>query len=207
MRVQGQGGIDTTKWYRLIAKHSGKCLDMQGANLVNGSNLNQFDCHLGDNQKFQFRSVGDGYYRIVIGHSRRCIDQLGAVFTDGARIVQFFCHDGQNQQWLPIPDGTGHYQFRVRHSGKNMDVQGFSFANGAQVVQYIPHGADNQQFRLEEVPPPCPDNDNDTYCTTFDCDDNDPLTYPGAPIACESGRDRNCNGMDDFSECEGPPEP
>jgi hypothetical protein len=198
--VHGQGGIDTSKWYKIIAKHSSKCLDMRFANLVDGEHLIQYDCNGGDNQKFQFQTVSGGYYRIVIGHSRKCIDQIGANQTNGGIFGQYGCHSGTNQQFLPSYSG-GYYQFNVHHSGKNMDVLGGSYSNAAQLVQYIAYGTDNQLFSIEEVSAPCADADSDGFCTTFDCDDTDPDIYPGAPIFCETGVDRNCNSLDDYEEC------
>lgn len=205
--VQGQGGIDTSKWYQLIAKHSGKCLDNRYGNLVDGELLMQNTCHSGDNQKFQFESVGSGYYRIKTGHSHRCIDQIGANSTPGGSIGQYQCHTGYNQQWMPSTSG-GYYAFNVRHSGMNLDVLGGSTANFALLVQYYAYGTDNQLFTLYETTPPCTDSgdaDADGWCAPWDCDDNDPDTYPGAPNNCESGVDRDCNGSDDYEECYGPP--
>lgn len=203
-RVTGQSGINTSKWYQITNQRSGKCLDMQYGNHVAGAYLIQYTCHSGDNQKFQFQSVSDGYYRIVAGNSLMCVDQFGANQNNGGLIGQYYCHSGTNQQWLPSYD-SGWYQFNVRHSGKNMDVNQGSYANGAQLIQYIPFGTDNQLFSLTEVDPPCTgvggDADQDSYCANVDCDDNDPDTYPGAPIYCESGYDRNCNSVDDEVEC------
>jgi hypothetical protein len=205
--VQGQGGIDTTKWYLLIAKHSGKCLDMRNANLADGERVMQYTCHNGDNQKFNFQSAGSGYYSIHVGHSQKCIDQFGAVSTPGGAVGQYQCHSGQNQQWLPSTSG-GYYSLNVRHSSLNLDVVNGSTANGALLMQYYVHGGDNQLFTLYETTPPCTesgDSDSDGWCNPFDCDDNDPDTYPGAPTSCESGVDRDCNGQDDYEECYGPP--
>lgn len=203
-RVTGQGGIDTSKWYRIINQRSGKCLDMRFANRTPGERLIQYGCHSGDNQKFQFETASDGYYRIIVGHSRMCVDQLLANYNDGGLIGQYYCHTGQNQQWLPSY-GSGYYQFNVRHSGKNMDVSQGSYYDAAQLIQYFAHGGDNQLFSIEEVDPPCTghggDADVDTYCADVDCDDNDPFTYPGAPTFCEPGYDRNCNNVDDEVEC------
>jgi hypothetical protein len=39
-----------------------------------------------------------------------------------------------------------------------------------------------------------PDNDLDGYTESEDCDDNDPLTYPGADELCH-GKDNNCDGV------------
>lgn len=198
--VSGQTFPDTSAWYHLKSKYTGKCVDLANASRNAGVRLMQYDCHTGDNQKFQFRSLGNGYYRIVVGHSRKCVDQFNFSFSPGAQIGQYFCHTGENQQWQVISSGGGYYQIRVRHSGMNFDVANGSFANGADIVQYYAHGGDNQQFEFIQATPPPTDADEDGYNVNVDCDDNDPSTYPGAPTYCEPGVDRNCNGLDDSFE-------
>ena len=49
-RLLGFGGVN----YALVAKNSGKCWDIAGANQSQGTKLQQWDCHYGDNQRFLF---------------------------------------------------------------------------------------------------------------------------------------------------------
>jgi hypothetical protein len=54
---------------------------------------------------------------------------------------------------------------------------------------------------IDEGCPLCEDRDGDgrgvgPRCTSYDCDDADPKTYPGASESCD-GKDRNCNGVVD----------
>lgn len=51
--------------------------------------------------------------------------------------------------------------------------------------------------------PPCADNDGDGFCDDTECNPYDASIYPGAPISCGSGEDRNCNSIDDYQECYG----
>lgn len=196
----GQTVPDPNAWYHLQSKLTLKCVDLANASREAGVRLMQYDCHGGDNQKFQFRPLGNGFYRIVVGHSRKCVDQFNFSFSPGAQIGQYFCHNGENQQWQVISSGGGFYQIRVRHSGMNFDVANASFANGANIVQYFAHGGDNQQFAFVPATPPPPDNDEDGWNSSLDCDDNDASIHPGAPTFCEPGVDRNCNGIDDSQE-------
>jgi hypothetical protein len=197
--------IDTSVIYRIVAKHSGKCMDVLGGSQSNGARVVQSDCHLGTNQQWQFTDMGGGYYKLAAVHSGKCLDVLGASTADGAALVQSNCHNGTNQQFTFLQGGSmsGFHNVRARHSGRALDVQGGSQASGAYVLQFQPHEGENQQWRIEPVPtaPISPDNDGDGFGSDQDCNDSDPWTYPGASISCEYGQDRNCNGQDDYEEC------
>lgn len=39
----------------IVSKNSGKCLDVAGVDKNNGANVQQWDCHSGDNQRWQLR--------------------------------------------------------------------------------------------------------------------------------------------------------
>jgi hypothetical protein len=81
--------IDTSKWYHIINRRSGKCLDMANANFTPGAHLIQYTCHDGANQKFHFTDMGGGYYRLDVAHSHQCVDQLNAVSTAGGLVGQY----------------------------------------------------------------------------------------------------------------------
>jgi hypothetical protein len=66
---------------------------------------------------------------------------------------------------------------------------------------YCPPFDGSSAVRFNPPPPPPPDNDGDGFNSSQDCNDSDASIYPGAPIYCESGLDRNCNGTDDWNEC------
>jgi hypothetical protein len=80
---------------------------------------------------------------------------------------------------------------------------------GSTVAFPGPSGAGNgdgmAQYEIEpaDPPPPCTDNDGDGFCDETECNPYDGTVYPGAPIYCNYGEDRNCNGIDDYEECYG----
>lgn len=177
--AHAQSGISTSAWYNIVARHSGKCVDVQFGGTNAGARLIQHTCHGGDNQAFQFESVGGGLYRIIAGNSGLCIDQVNAVLSTGGQFMQWPCHNGTNQQFDVISGqvGSGYYnQIRVQHSLLNWDVANASTANSVFIVQYDTHGGTNQQFELVPTNTPCAgvDNDNDGYNSCTDCNDFDP---------------------------------
>ena len=190
--ARAQSGINTSIWYNIVARISGKCVDVAGGGLNVGARLIQHTCHGGDNQQFQFQSVGSGLYRIIAGNSGYCLDQANATQSTGGEFMQYFCHGGTNQQFDVISGqvGSGYYnQIRVQHSLLNWDVANFSFQNSAKIVQYLTHGGTNQQFELVETTTPCAgiDGDSDSVNACLDCDDSDPdigQTCPEEP-PCE----------------------
>ena len=84
---------------RVIARHSGKCLDVSGASTEDGAAIIQWTCHGGANQQWRLEAVGEGY-RFVARHSGKCLDVTGWSTDDGTGIIQWQCHGGANQTWL-----------------------------------------------------------------------------------------------------------
>ena len=139
------------QFFEVVARHSGKCLDVSGASADNLASVIQWDCHGEANQQWQFVPLGDGYYRIMARHSGKVLDVYGVSTEDLASITQYESHDGVNQQWSLEPVGDGYYRIVARCSGKALDVFGASPENGAGIIQYTPHGGENQQWLLRAI--------------------------------------------------------
>jgi hypothetical protein len=86
-------------YYKVIAKHSGKCLDVNGASTADGANVQQWSCNGGNNQRWKLVSMGDGYNELVAKHSSKCLDVNGASTADGANVQQWHCTGSNNQRW------------------------------------------------------------------------------------------------------------
>jgi endoglucanase len=94
----GSGGGGTSA-FALTARHSGKCVDVISASTANGAEIAQYGCNGGENQRWQFQDLGNGYHQIIARHSGRCLDVDGVSTANNARIIQWTCGSGQNQQF------------------------------------------------------------------------------------------------------------
>jgi len=137
-------------FYTLTARHSGKCLDVAGAGLNNGANVQQWDCHNGNNQKWRLDSKGGGFYTLKALHSGKCLDVAGASGKSGANVQQWDCHGKDNQTWQLTYGGDGYFRLTARHSGKCLDVAGASGKSGANVLQWDCHNGNNQKWEIKK---------------------------------------------------------
>ena len=85
--------------HRLVARHSGKCLGVSAASKDNHARLIQWDCTGGDEQKYSFEPVGDGFYKIHPRHSGKCLGVSASGQNNGAEVIQWDCVDVQDQHF------------------------------------------------------------------------------------------------------------
>ena len=132
-------------YYRVIARHSGKVMDVIGASTANNAEVKQWTYNGGNNQKWQFQDAGGGYVRLVNANSGRCLDVANASTADGANIIQYTCGTGTNQQWQWQATGS-YFRLVARHSGKCLDVVSSGTADGTDIQQYTCGTGNNQQW-------------------------------------------------------------
>ena len=146
-------GIVSGATYSIIARHSGKVLDVNGAYTSDGTNVQQWTNYNANNQKWIITDVGGGYYRVSPVHvTSKALDVEGASTADGANIIIWTYGGGSNQQWQFVNLGNGYYQIKARNSGKCLDVSGASTADGVNVIQWpCNSNSTNQQWALTKV--------------------------------------------------------
>lgn len=137
--------------YRIMAKSSGKVLDVMGASTTEGANVQQWDYTGGNNQKWVLRDAGGGYFNIINVNSGKGLDVANASVADGTNVQQWTVEGGggNNQQWQLVASGAGYYRIINRASGKVLDIESNSGVNGGNVQQWTYTGADNQQFGFQ----------------------------------------------------------
>ncbi|MEV6181022.1 RICIN domain-containing protein [Streptomyces sp. NPDC052015] len=143
--------VDTSAWYVLVNRGSGKVLDVSGASTADGASMSQRTRHDGANQRFQFVDSGGGYYRLKAQHSGKVLDVSGYSTADRADIVQWSDANSVNQQFKLADSSDGYVRLINRNSGKAVEVENASTADGAKVVQFTDWGGANQQWQLVRV--------------------------------------------------------
>jgi endo-1,4-beta-xylanase len=148
--VPQPGPIDTTAWYVLVNRNSGKALDVYGKSTADGGRIAQWTRNDGTNQQWQFLDSGDGYYRVKSRLSGKVLDVPNSSTADGTAIQQWTDHSGNNQQFRAVESG-GYFKLVNRNSNKAVEIQGSSTADGANAVQYTDSGGANQQWQLVRI--------------------------------------------------------
>jgi beta-galactosidase len=143
----GGSGPQTGVYYRLVAQHSGKAADINGASTAAGALLIQWAVSSGLNQQFDFVDSGGGYYRIRARHSGLVLQVASS--STGADISQQPDSNAASQQWRVVDQGGGTVSLVNRQSGLAMDVCNASPADSARISQWTPGGGANQRFALQ----------------------------------------------------------
>ncbi|MEJ2859140.1 MULTISPECIES: non-reducing end alpha-L-arabinofuranosidase family hydrolase [unclassified Saccharothrix] len=143
--------VDTTAWYVLVNRNSGKAIDVSSASTADGAAIQQYARHDGANQQWQFVDSGGGYYRLKSKNSGKVLDVTSKSTADGARIQQWTDNGGANQQFRLADSDSGYVRLINRNSGKAVEVQGAATTDGAPVVQYSDWNGSNQQWQLVRV--------------------------------------------------------
>ncbi|QYR19242.1 RICIN domain-containing protein [Paenibacillus sp. sptzw28] len=144
------GVIDTSAYYKIVNRNSGKLLDVSAGSIADGGDIIQWSDNGGTNQQWQFVSIGSGYYKIVNRKSSKVMDVSAGSIADGGDIIQWADNGGTNQQWQLVLSG-GYYKLVNRKSGKVTDVNASSTADGGDVIQWSDNGGTNQQWQLIKV--------------------------------------------------------
>ena len=125
----------------LVAKHSGKCLDIEGGSFSNASPFEQESCTSSEAPEFEFVAVAGqaDTYLIRNKKSQKCLDVYRAYTANSAPVIQYSCGNVAHRQFELVSAGDSYYQLKAKHSGKCVDVRYASSRDGAEIVQYSCH--------------------------------------------------------------------
>jgi endoglucanase len=143
-------GIIANGTYRVIARHSGKALDVYGHGTADGANVIQWTYGGGNNQRWTFTHLGSNIYQIVGVESGKALEVASTSTANGANVDVRTYTGATNQRWTLSATGGGYYRLTpVSSSGSALDVSGVSTADGANVQQWSWTGANNQQWAIQ----------------------------------------------------------
>jgi hypothetical protein len=127
---------------------TGNCVDVAGASLNNGANIQEWDCNGGVAQQFVAEAGPSPYFRFKNTNSGKCLNiYAGAIDAahpvsgnaNGANIQQWTCGTGDNNYWALVSYNGG-YQFKSKLATGDgvrrcMDVTGGAThtANGTNI--------------------------------------------------------------------------
>ncbi|MFC0003829.1 non-reducing end alpha-L-arabinofuranosidase family hydrolase [Micromonospora siamensis] len=143
--------VDTTAWYVLVNRNSGKALDVYNLATNDGARIVQWTRNNGNQQQWQFVDSGGGYYRLRSRLSGKVLDVYNFSTANGGNIVQWSDLNGVNQQFRLADSDSGYLRLINRNSNKVVEVQGASTADGGSIVQYDDWNGTNQQWQLVRV--------------------------------------------------------
>lgn len=132
----------------LIARHSGKCLDVPGGSRNSIIPVQQYSCTGANNQTWTFQAIGDGFFRVVSLFSGMCLDVQNFSQQPQALVQQYPCNGGDNQSFVFQHVSGGYNLIVAKHSGMCLDVSGASTADLALIQQFPCHGNTNQQWAI-----------------------------------------------------------
>lgn len=140
-----------TDFTKIIAKNSGKALNVKGASKDNGASLIQYGPTANaENELFKFIRLGDGYHRIESKVSGKVLDVTAGADTmsNGAVIRQWDWCNTDNQKFRVEPVGDGYYRIIAKHSLLVLTVLNASTADSGGIIQYEWVTKDNQKWKL-----------------------------------------------------------
>ena len=143
--------IDTSAYYVLVSRHSGKAIDVNGASMSDGASIVQWTRTDSNNQQWQFVDAGGGNYQLRARHSGKVLAIAQGSTADGADVVQATSTAATSQQFRVVDTDSGYVKLINRNSGKALDLWGWSTTNGGRISQYTDSGGANQQWQLIKV--------------------------------------------------------
>lgn len=148
-------------WY-LVARHSGKVVNIHGGRLNPKANVLQYELIHKDSQKFRLLKAGGGYYYIQNIGSNLVLDVEGGNASPPSNVWQYPKNGTDAQKWQLIDAGSDYFYIRSKLGDLNLDVQGGLTNNGTNIRVAAINGGPAQQFKLKAAQNSSPPSDNYT---------------------------------------------
>jgi endoglucanase len=146
----GGGGVIPNGIYKIVARHSGKALEVAGLGRNNGANVQQWGYWWGESQRWMVTHLGNNQYSIIGAQSDKALDVAGWNTNNQTNVQIWTYGGGDNQKWTVTATGGGYYRLTPTHAPNMcLDVSSASPADEANVQIWTYFGGDNQQWAFQ----------------------------------------------------------
>lgn len=137
--------------FSLQYKHSSKCLDIDGASMVDGARIIQMPCNETNIQHFRLvaKASGSWIQNVATG---RCMATLAAGTDNSTQVVQATCVENGSMLFTLQPDGNGYVFLKNAGSNRCVDIEAISTADRAGAQIYDCLNGDAQRVKLIAAP-------------------------------------------------------
>jgi hypothetical protein len=162
---------------RVIAKHSGRCLDVRGGPQAtqDGARIEQWTCTGATNQSWTLRDSGSNQFQLVALNSGKCIETLSGGTANGTGLQQLSCGTSAAQLWsIQSSAVAGEYRLLHSVSGRCLTVPNGELNDGTLLTLSDCTASANQTWTLgtsATSTPPTVEQRNGEYWEL-------PSTYP-----------------------------
>ena len=126
-------------------------IDVPAGSKENCANIELWESKGGANQRFNIKSIGDGYYTISPVCSDKMFDVAWASKANGANVEQYEKNGADNQKWLMKDAGNGYCYIISKCNNLYLDVTAGKIANGTNIEMWQSNCGLNQKFKLEKA--------------------------------------------------------
>lgn len=136
-----------TGYRRVTVAGTNDVIDVSGGSLADHAPAIRWPSGNGSNQRFEFKSLGDGYVRIVNQNSGKDLVVSDASRAAGAKIIQYSYAPGTytNDEWLLEDAGNDRVRLINRYSGLYLTA---GATQGSQFEQRPYDGGNSQTFTI-----------------------------------------------------------
>lgn len=136
---------------KTVLKQS-KVLDINGASMDNGANLQIYENLNSNAQKFVITYLGDGYYKIENLKSQKVLSVANSNKKNKANVCQYESNNTDAQKWKIEKTSDGKYKFIAKCNGFALEIAGGKKKDKTNVIVYKnKNNKKAQKFTLKKV--------------------------------------------------------
>lgn len=134
------------------AMDNSKVIDIYGGYLKNSTNIQLYQNHGGDGQKFFVNYLGNGYYSIrAYQNVSYSLDVFNNEKTPSTNVELYGYGGGSNQQWIINQTEDGYFNIISRCNYLVMDIANASTKNETNILMYTKNNQSNQKFKFNKT--------------------------------------------------------